>query len=47
MDKSWMTKSRGTKEYRDECRLFVDFVVRNCTILDGLIYCPYKVCCLN
>ncbi|XP_059461829.1 uncharacterized protein LOC132190807 [Corylus avellana] len=47
MDKSWMTKPRGTNESRDGCRLFVDFTVRNYTLPDGKIYCPCKVCRLN
>ncbi|XP_059448234.1 uncharacterized protein LOC132179516 [Corylus avellana] len=47
MDKSWMTKSRGTREYRDGCRSFVDYAIRNCTIPDGLIYCPCKACRLS
>ncbi|XP_059453485.1 uncharacterized protein LOC132184021 [Corylus avellana] len=42
MDKSWMTKSRGTREYRDGCRLFVEFAVSNCRTPNGFIYCPCK-----
>jgi hypothetical protein len=33
MDKTWMTKSRDMGEYRDGCRLFVDFAIRNCKTL--------------
>jgi hypothetical protein len=44
MDKTWMTKSRGMREYRDECRLFVDFTVSNRRIPNGNIYCPCKLC---
>ncbi|XP_059441611.1 uncharacterized protein LOC132173941 isoform X2 [Corylus avellana] len=44
MDKSWMTKSRGTREYRDGCKLFVEFAVSNCRTPDGFIYCPCKIC---
>jgi hypothetical protein len=40
MDKTWMTKSRGTREYRDGCRLFVGFAVSNCRIPNGNIHCP-------
>jgi hypothetical protein len=44
MDKTWMTKSRGTREYRDGCRSFVDFAVSNCRIPNGNIHCPCKSC---
>jgi hypothetical protein len=44
MDKTWMTKSRGTREYKDGCRLFVDFTVSNCRIPNGNIHCPCKSC---
>lgn len=44
MDKTWMTKSRGTREYRDGCRLFVNFAVCNCRIPSGNIHCPCKSC---
>jgi hypothetical protein len=44
MDKTWMTKSRGTREYKDGCRLFVDFTVSNCRIANGNIHCPCKSC---
>jgi hypothetical protein len=47
MDKSWMTKFRISKEYRDECRSFVDFAIQNCKTLDGLLFCPCKTCHLN
>jgi hypothetical protein len=42
-----MTKPRSTKEYRDGCRSFVDFAVRNCRTPDQLIVCPCKMCRLN
>jgi len=35
MDKTWMAKSWDTREYRDKCRSFVDFVVRNSITLNG------------
>jgi hypothetical protein len=44
MYKSWMTKSRCTREYRDKCRSFVDFAVRNCRCPNGKIHRPYKKC---
>jgi hypothetical protein len=37
-----MTKSRCTREYRDRCRSFVDFTVRNCRFPYGKIHCPCK-----
>jgi hypothetical protein len=42
-----MTKSRISKEYRDGCRLFVDFAIQNCKTTDGLNFCPCKTCRLN
>jgi hypothetical protein len=42
-----MTKPRSTKEYRDGCRSFVDFAIRNYRTLDRLIVCSCKMCCLN
>ena len=39
-----MTKPRSTKEYRDGCRSFMDFAVRNCRTPNHLIVCPYKMC---
>ena len=44
MNKSWMRKSRCTREYRDRCRSFVDFAIRNCRCPDGKIHCSCKVC---
>jgi hypothetical protein len=44
MDKTWMTKSRDTRKYRDGCRLFVDFAVSNCRIPSRNIYCLCKSC---
>jgi len=40
MDKTCMTKSRGTREHRDGCRSFVDFVVSNYRTPNGFIYYP-------
>ena len=42
-----MTKPRHPVEYRDGCKLFVDFAVGNCIVPDGKIYCPCKMCRLN
>jgi hypothetical protein len=42
-----MTKSRGTKEYRDRCRSFVNFTVTNCRTPDGFIVCLCRTCRLN
>jgi hypothetical protein len=42
-----MKKRRDTKEYRDGCRSFVEFVVGNCIVPNGKIYCPCTVCRLN
>jgi hypothetical protein len=39
-----MVKSRCSREYRDECRSFVDFAVRNCKFPNGKIHCPGKAC---
>jgi len=44
MDKSWMSARRGTTQYNDGCRAFVEFVVSNCMAADGKIYCPCKYC---
>jgi hypothetical protein len=44
IDRSWITKTRGTREYNDECSAFVAFAVSNCTTTDGKIRCPCKVC---
>jgi hypothetical protein len=44
MDKTWMTKSRGMREYSDGCRLFVDFIVSNYRIPNGNIHCSCKSC---
>jgi hypothetical protein len=43
MDRSWITKTRGTREYNDGCNAFVAFAVRNCKTPDGKIRCPCKV----
>jgi hypothetical protein len=47
LDKSWMTKSRISKEYRDGCRSSVDFAIKNCKTIDGLIFCPCMTCRFN
>jgi len=39
-----MSARRGTTQYNDGCRAFVEFAVRNCTAADGKIYCPCKYC---
>jgi hypothetical protein len=39
-----MSACRGTTQYNDGCRAFVEFAVRNCTAADGKIYCPCKYC---
>jgi len=39
-----MSARRGTTQYNDGCRAFVAFAVRNCTAVDGKIYCPCKNC---
>jgi hypothetical protein len=39
-----MLARRGTTKYNDGCRVFVGFAVRNCTAIDGKIYCPCKAC---
>ncbi|XP_062165003.1 uncharacterized protein LOC133871592 [Alnus glutinosa] len=44
MDRSWITKTRGTREYNNGCNAFVAFAVRNCKTPDGKIRCPCKVC---
>jgi hypothetical protein len=41
-----MSARRGTTQYNDGCRAFVEFAVCNCTAADGKIYCPCK-CCWN
>jgi hypothetical protein len=37
-----MSARRGTTQYNDGCRAFVEFAVCNCTAADGKIYCPCK-----
>jgi hypothetical protein len=39
-----MSARRGTTQYNDGCRAFMEFAVRNCTTADGKIYCPCKNC---
>jgi hypothetical protein len=38
-----MTKPRISKEYIDDCRLFIDFAILNCRTPDGLIFCLCKM----
>jgi hypothetical protein len=35
MDKSWMSARRDTAQDNDGSRVFVAFVVSNCTVVDG------------
>ena len=42
-----MTKPRHTIEYRDGCKSFTNFAVGNCTVPNGKIYYPCKMCRLN
>jgi hypothetical protein len=39
-----MTKSRCMREYRDGCRSFVHFAIRNCRFPDGKIHYSCKAC---
>jgi len=39
-----MSARRGTTQYNDGCRTFLTFAVRNCTAIDGKIYCSCKNC---
>jgi hypothetical protein len=39
-----MSAHRGTTQYNNGCRTFVEFAVCNCTAADGKIYCPCKYC---
>jgi hypothetical protein len=44
MDKSRMSARKGTTQYNDKCRAFVEFPVSNCTAANGKIYCTCKYC---
>jgi len=44
MDRSWITKPRGTREYNNRCREFVKFAVSNRRTTNGKIRCPCKMC---
>ena len=46
MDKSWMTKFRGSKEYLEGVKLFITFAVSN-SGSQKFILCPCKKCRLN
>jgi hypothetical protein len=37
-----MSARRGTTQYNNGCRAFVEFAISNCTAADGKIYCPCK-----
>jgi hypothetical protein len=39
-----MSARRGTTQYNDGYRAFVEFAVSNCMAADGKIYCPCKYC---
>jgi hypothetical protein len=39
-----MSARRGTTQYNNGCRAFVEFFVSNCTAADGKIYCLCKYC---
>jgi hypothetical protein len=39
-----MLAHRGTTQYNDGCRAFVEFAISNCTTADGKIYYPCKYC---
>jgi hypothetical protein len=39
-----MSALRGTTQYNDGYRAFLEFAVSNCTAADGKIYCPCKYC---
>jgi hypothetical protein len=46
MDKSWMRKWRGSKEYMDGVKEFMIFLAAN-SKTKGFIVCPCKKCCLG
>jgi hypothetical protein len=39
-----MSARRGTTQYNDGGRAFVEFAVSNCMAADDKIYCPCKYC---
>ncbi|XP_057760336.1 uncharacterized protein LOC130980698 [Arachis stenosperma] len=43
IDKSWITKPRGSAEYRDGLNRFLDFAFANASS-DGMIHCPCPLC---
>ncbi|RYR48584.1 hypothetical protein Ahy_A07g034620 isoform B [Arachis hypogaea] len=43
IDKSWITKPRGSVEYRDRLNIFLDFAFVNASS-DGMIHCPCPMC---
>ncbi|XP_052119008.1 uncharacterized protein LOC107493943 [Arachis duranensis] len=43
IDKSWITKPRGSVEYRDGLNRFLDFTFANSSS-DGMIHCPCPLC---
>lgn len=43
MDKSWMCKSRSTREYENEVDQFLDMAFAK-VCFDGKIICPCKYC---
>jgi len=47
MDRTWITKPQGTREYNNGCREFVKFAVSNCRTTNGKIRCPCKMCWNN
>jgi hypothetical protein len=47
INRTWITKPRGTREYNNGCREFVEFAVSNCRTINGKIRCPCKMCLNN
>jgi hypothetical protein len=39
-----MSTRKGTTQYNNGCRAFVEFAVSSCTATDGKIYRPCKYC---
>jgi hypothetical protein len=46
MDKSWMTKCRGSREYMEGAEAFVKYAVTNSKNKNSIV-CPCKKCGLN
>ena len=46
MDKSWMTKSRSSREYMEGVKSFVSFAIRNSREYETIV-CPCKKCRFN